>query len=187
VPDFTDPTATASAALTEAEDAYRDAAARSRVGDPDLDALALGEGNDYDDLADELAALTDLSTVIEVPKRPAYALRCRTDFTGLDIDLIRRKCRDKKFADGVDGVKFASLLLASFTTAVLRNGEELELDGVSPITFTSKPLQDRMGTATADATVRKLYGLEGHVDAAGRRLMSEAGYGDDVQAMDPTQ
>jgi len=188
VPDFTDPTATASAALTEAEDAYRDAAARSRVGDPDLDALALGEdASDYDDLDAELGALEDNTTLIEVPKRPAYALRCRTDFTGLDIDLIRRKCRDKKFADGVDGVKFASLLLASFTTAVLRNGEELELDGVSPITFTSKPLQDRMGTATADATVRKLYGLEGHVDAAGRRLMSEAGYGDDVQAMDPTQ
>lgn len=171
--DFTDPTATAASDLT---------------GDPDLDELALGaDSSDYDELADELSALTDLSTVIEVIKRPGYGVRCRTDFTGLDIDLIRKKCRDKKFSDGIDGVKFASLLLASFATAILRNGELLELDGVSPVTFTSKPLQERMGTATADATVRKFYGLEGHVDAAGRRLMNEAGYGDEVYATDPTQ
>jgi hypothetical protein len=159
-----------------------------RTGDPDLDDLALGaDSSDYDELDAELAAIADLTTVIEVPKRPGYALRLRTDFTGLDIDLIRKKCRDKKFSDGIDGVKFASLLLASMTTAVLRHGEELELDGVSPVTLTSKALQEKLGTTTADATVRKFYGLEGHVDAAGRRLMSEAGYGDEVYTVDPTQ
>lgn len=160
---------------------------RTVTGDPDLDELTLGEDvNDYDSLDDELTAITDLTTVIEVPKRPGYGVRCRTDFTGLDIDLIRKKCRDKKFSDGVDGVKFASLTLASFAVAIIRNGEEFTLDGEGPITFVSKPLQERMGTTTADATVRKFYGLEGHVDAAGRRLMNEAGYGDEVYAVDPT-
>ena len=159
------------------------------TGDVDLDALALGEdsSSDYDDLDAELGAIEDLSTVIEVPKRPGYALRCRTDYTGLDVDLIRKKCRDKKFADGVDGIKFASLLLGVMTTAILRNGEELELDGTSPVTFATPALQARMGTSSVDQTVRKFYGLEGHVDAAGRRLMNEAGYGDDVYAVDPTQ
>jgi len=187
VPDYTDPTARASEALTEAEDSYRATTARSTLGDPDLDAIALGEdGSDYDDLDTELRELADLTTLIEVPKRPGYALRCRTDYTGLDVDLIRRKCRDKKFSDGIDGIKFASLLLATMTTAIVRNGVDLELDGTSPVTFVSKPLQERMGTGTADATVRKFYGLEGHVDAAGRRLMNEAGYGDEVYAGDPT-
>jgi hypothetical protein len=190
--EFTDPSAlsplAASNALTEAEDNYRDANARARMADPDLDGLELGEdGSDYDDLDAELVAIADLTTLIEVPKRPGYAIRCRTDYTGLDVDLIRKKCRDKKFTDGIDGIKYASLLLASMTTAIVRNGKDLELDGVSPVTFTSKPLQERMGTATADATVRKFYGLEGHVDAAGRRLMNEAGYGDEVYAGDPTQ
>lgn len=171
MPEFTDPTATAP----------------RLTGDPDLDDLALGvEASDYDEVDAELATIADLTTLIEVPKRPGYALRCRTDFTGLDIDLIRKKCRDKKFTDGIDGVKFASLLLASFTTAILRQGDDLELDGTSPVTFTAKPLQERMGTTTADATVRAFYGLEGHVDAAGRRLMNEAGYGDEVYAVDPT-
>lgn len=158
------------------------------VGDPDLDTLALGaDPSDYDQLDDELVAITDLTALIEVPKRPSYAIRCRTDYTGLDVDLIRKKCRDKKFTDGIDGIKFASLLLASTCVAIVRNGADLELDGEAPITFTSKALQTRMGTTTAADTVRKFYGLEGHVDAAGRRLMNEAGYGDDVYAMDPTQ
>lgn len=170
MPEFTDPTATA-----------------RHQGDPDLDELLAGEGSDYDDLGDELDELADLTAVLEVPKRPAYGVRCRTDYTGLDTDLIRKKCRDKKFSDGIDGVKFAALLIASQTVEILRHGEPLELDGVTPVTFTSKPLQERMGTTTADQTVRKFYGLEGHVDAAGRRLMNEAGYGDDVYAMDPTR
>ena len=166
MPEFTDPTATAH--------------------DEDLDALALGEvASDVDDLDDELAQLDDSTIVLEVPRRPAYGIRCRTDFTGRDLDLIRQKCRDKKFTSGIDGVKLSALLIAANTIAIVRNGVDLELDGEAPITFVSKPFQKRMGTATADATVRAFYGLEGHVDAAGDRLLAEAGWGDSVYTVDP--
>jgi hypothetical protein len=156
--------------------------------DPDLGDLELGtEDSDYDQLDDELTVIVEATTLIEVPKRPGYAIRCRTDYTGLDVELIRKKCRDKKFADGIDGVKFASLLLASTCVAVVRNGADLELDGESPITFVSKPLQTRMGTTTAADTVLKFYVREGHVDAAAGRLSREAGWGDEVYTADPTQ
>lgn len=167
--DFTDPTA-------------------SVAQDPDLAAVAAGvEPSDYDELDDELAELDTPTVDLEVPRRPGYALRCRTDFTSRDIDLLLKRCRDKRFATGSDSVKYAALLLGLTCIAVLRHGEPLELDGTSPITLTSSELWAKLDTSSADETARKLYGVEGHVDAAGNRLMAEAGWGDDVYATDPTK
>lgn len=159
------------------------------LGDPDLDALDDSEEpSDLDDLRAELNAEVAPSTVLKVEGRPGYAVRCRINFTGKDIDGLRRQAKDKRFADGVDGVKFAALLLAVTCQGITRNGKPLEdslgVDG--PITFTSRELQELLGTPDANSTVRKLYGLEGHVDAAARRLMAEAGWGDEADLADPT-
>lgn len=157
------------------------------LADPDLDNLDLGaEDSDLDQLDAELGAITAATTTLEVPLRPGYSIRCRTDFTGADLEKLRKAARDKRFADGLDGVKFAALLIASNTDAILRQGDPLVLDGVSPVTFTTPELKTRYGTANAADTVRAFFGREGHVDAAARRLTSEAGWGDDLYAVDPT-
>lgn len=156
--------------------------------DPDLDNLHLDDAqdNDLDDLRAELTAKVAESTTIEVLGRPGYAVRCRVDFTGKDLDLLNKRARDKRFAGGVDGIKFASLVLAFTCLAIVRQGKDLELEGTSPITFTSPELQRLLGTDSADATVRALFGLEGHIDAATKRLLDEAGWGDEAYAADPT-
>ena len=155
---------------------------------PDLDGLEVGDqGSELDDLDAELTATVAATALIEVLGRDGYAVRCRTDFTGRDLDNIRKQARDKRYSDGLDGIKVAGLLIALTAKAITRNGVDLVLDGESPVTFTSKPLQARYGTSSAYDTVRAFYGLEGHVDAAGRRLMGEAGWGDEVYAVDPTQ
>lgn len=159
----------------------------SDLADPDLAGLDLGaEDSDLDQLDEELGAIADTSTVLEVPLRPGYSIRCRTDFTGADLEKLRKAARDKRYADGLDGIKFAALLIAANTTAILRQGEPLALDGVSPVTFTTPELRARYGTANAADTVRAFFGREGHVDAAARRLTTEAGWGDDLYAVDPT-
>lgn len=162
--------------------------------DPDLDNLDTGEDrSDLDDLRAELTATVAPTTTIPVLGRQGYAVRFRTDFTGRDLDALRKKARNKRFVDGVDGIRFASLLLAFAAQGITRQGRELgeQLGADGPVTFTSPELQDLLGTRNdpnpADATVRKLYGLEGHVDAAARRLMAEAGWGDEVDAEDPTE
>lgn len=166
-----------------------DAPGLSRLPDPDLDGLeALGsEGNDLDDLRSELTSKVVETTTIPVTGRPGYAVRCRLDFTSRDLDNLRKRCKDKRFVDKIDGIKFAALLLALTTVAVVRHGKDLELDGTSPVTFTSPELQGLYGTPDAQSTVRAFYGLEGHVDAASRTLMGEAGWGDEVYAADPTE
>ena len=158
--------------------------------DPDLALDGDDEaGSDLDDLRAELTAAITPTTTIPVPGRPRYAVRFRTDFTGKDLDGLRKKAKDKRMSGGVDGVRFASLLLALTCQGITRDGVELsEQLGVSgPVTFTTRELQELLGTPNADSTVRALYGLEGHVDSAARRLMVEAGWGDEVDAMDPTE
>lgn len=164
-----------------------ESAARHGIDDPDLGGLDRAEPSDLDDLAAELTATITPTTDIKVTGRPGYAVRCRLDFTGRDLDLLRKRAKDKKFSDGIDGVKFAGLLLGLTCTAIIRNGEPLELDGVSPVTFTSKPLQAVYGTGSAVDTARKFYALDGHLDAAARKLMDEAGWGDEADTADPTE
>ena len=163
------------------------------VDDVDPDLAGIGddeqEASDLDALRAELNAEVAPTTTIPVAGRPGYAVRFRTNFTGRDLDSLRKKAKDKRMVDGIDGVRFASLLLAFSCQGITRNGRELaeDLDLNAPATFTTRELQELLGTTTADATVRKLYGLEGHVDAAARRLMTEAGWGDEVDALDPTE
>lgn len=159
------------------------------TGDPDLDDLDNEASTDLDDLAAELNADVAPTTTIAVTGRPGYAVRFRTDFTGKDLDSLRKRAKNKRMSDGIDGIKFAALLLAFTCQGITRAGRELaeDLDTKGPVTFTTRELQELIGTADADSTVRKFYGLEGHVDAAARRLMVEAGWGDEVDAMDPTE
>lgn len=157
--------------------------------DPDLGRLGLDEaGSDLDELRAELNADVSPTVTLKVEGRPGWAVIYRIDFTGKDVDGVRRQAKDKRFADGVDGVKFAAILLALTCQGITRNGVPLEetIGEDKPVTFTSRSLQELLGTHDANSTVRKVYGLEGHVDAAARRLMAEAGWGDEADLADPT-
>lgn len=157
-------------------------------GDPDLDNLDAPEAtSDLDDIAAELTAEVAPTTTIVVEGRPDYAVRYRTNITAQDLDSLRKRAKNKRFSDGIDTVKFSSLLLAFTAQAIIRKGTDLELDGVTPVTFTTRELQAVYGTGDADTTVRKFFGLEGHVDAAARKLLTEAGWGDEADTADPTQ
>lgn len=171
-------------------DGLVDLAADRLSADPDLDNLHTGDvgDSDLDDLRAELRATIADTTTIEVLGRPGYAVRCRLDFTGKDLDLIRKRARDKTFADGIDGIKYAGLVLGFTCVAIVRKGQDLELDGVSPVTFATPALQELMGTGSVYETVRALFGRrDGHIDAATKRLLIDAGWGDEAFTADPTQ
>lgn len=157
----------------------------SAPGDPDLDAPG-ADVSDLEAIAEELTDDTTITpeTVIPVSTRQGYALRCRIDYTGRDLDNLRKQAKDRRFVDGIDGAKFYALLFALTCTAILRNGQEVTDNG-DVVTFTSPGLQRTFGTADAQSTVRKLFSLEGPLEAAFLRLQREAGWGEETYAMDP--
>ena len=152
--------------------------------DPDLEPDT-ADGSDLDAIRAELAAQVTPTIDLAVPTRPGWAVRVRADFSARALDGYRKASKDRKFADGLDGAKLSALIIGANCTAVLRKGAPLVLDG-TPQTFATKDLRELLGTSDVASTVRALYGLDGHLEAAARRLLVEAGYGDEADLADPT-
>lgn len=162
----------------------------------DAEAAVLEVGTDESDLDALRAELTATPTVVDefptddyatvpVPLRDGYAVVCRLDFTGKDLDRWRKSAADKTFADKLDGVKFSALLLGATCVAVLRQGRPVLVDGVR-MTLQTREFQTLYGAANVDETVRKFFVREGHVDSAARTVAEAAGWGDQLYAMGPT-
>lgn len=148
--------------------------AEDRAGESDLEALAR-------ELKAE-AAPADL--VLEVPRRPGYALRFRTDLSGDELAAARKRARDPKSPDGIDNVRLAALVVVNTNTGMLRGGELVEAAG-EPLTLRSRELLDLLGADRAAAAARKFYGRDGDLDAAARAVMAASGWGGDLA--DPTE
>lgn len=155
-----------------------------------LSAAAFGFGEDTSDLDDldaELGPVKVPTIRLKVPQRPRYLLECRVDFTSEDLQLLRTRAANKRHEGGIDDAKFAALLVALTCVAVHRDGQPLDLDGESPVTFATPAFQRKLGKTQASDTVRAFYALDGDLSAAHLRLMHEAGYGTVAELVDPTQ
>lgn len=172
--------------MTEPVRTFGTATANPDLIDPDLAPVELDSGSDLEDLRAELTAEVESATEpLVVPARPRYSVVYSTDVEGRELDAYRKRAKDRKRVDGIDGVRFASLLLANKCLAIHRNGEPLVLDG-EVATFRHPELLELIGAAGAAEAVVKLYGRDGDVDAAARRVMTDAGWGDDAVDADPT-
>ena len=138
-----------------------------------------------EDLEADLQPVVTEPVVIPVENRPGYALRCRTDFTGKDLDKWRKLAKDKSFADGIDGVKLSSLVLGATCIAVTKHGADVLEDG-RPVTFQSAAFRGMLGVRDIDPAVRRFFGAEGKVEASARTLLNAAGWGEEVYVLDPT-
>lgn len=160
------------------------------AADPELGAMPVDDDleSDLDAIERELTADAALTTLVPMELRPGWAVRCRIDFDGKALDGLRKQAKDRKFADGVDGTKFAALLVASQAEAIVRQGKDLTLPDVDgPVTFLTRELQERIGVGTAREAVLKLFAAPGQVDKAGRILLAEAGYSEEGESLeDPT-
>ncbi len=159
--------------------------------DPDLGDVQLSdpadEASDLELIAAELAAdTTPAETTVAVAGRPGWAVVLRTDFTHRDVDLLRRKSKDRKFTDGIDPVKFACLLIATNTIRFERRGVTVELGGQTA-TFATPAFQQLLGAAGAVGTVKQMWGnRDPRVIGVSERLLEEAGWGEEADLADPT-
>lgn len=157
----------------EAEEAY--------LVDPDV-----ADGDDLSAIAAELTAAVVPTIDLAVPTRPGWVLRCRANFGAKAVDGYRKAAADKRFTDKIDGGKMSALVIGANTVAILRNGVEVNVDG-KPATFATPAFRQALGADSVATAVRTVYGLDGHLEAAALRLMTEAGYGDEAIVSDPTQ
>jgi hypothetical protein len=161
---------------------------------PYVDARPAGgepEGNVLDLITAELAETTAPVARPSYPlKRDGrYVVTYRADLDGKAIDGCRKASRDRKFAEGIDGTKFAGMIAAATCDEIHRDGRRLEDDGGRPLRFNHRWLLNAFGASTAADCAAKFYANDAELDAVARAVMTESGWGEEAQAampMDPS-
>lgn len=150
------------------------------------------EGNVLDLITAELA---ETAPTVDRPsyalkRDPRYVVTYRADLDGKAIDGCRKASRDRKFADGLDGTKFAGMIVAATCDEIVRDGRRLDDDAGRPLRFNHRWLMNAMHASTAAECAQKFYANDAELDAVARAVMTESGWGEDAQAaatpMDPS-
>lgn len=142
-----------------------------------------------DDIASELAGeLEDKGITLPVPGRAGYELTFSTALTDEVLSKLRKASRDKTMPEGINQLALGCRVLAFLNTGIVRQGEPITSGG-EPLTVRHKPVLDLYQVGRAIEAIRKLYGRDGHVIAAARRLLEACGYDEDAldQEADPTK
>ncbi len=123
---------------------------------------------------------------INIPERPGVSLRISPNITQNQIRAWRKNSgEDTK--NGMDTVKFACAVVAHTTVAILIEGEVAQNDSGYDLTFASPEILKMTNTTRPyPDCVKAFFGIEPHIEAAAVAIMEAAGYGDTVDAVDPT-
>jgi hypothetical protein len=141
------------------------------------------------------AELAETAPTVDRPsyalkRDPRYVVTYRADLDGKAIDGCRKASRDRKFADGLDGTKFAGMIVAATCDEIVRDGRRLDDDAGRPLRFNHRWLMNALHAATAAECAAKFYANDAELDAVARAVMTESGWGEDAQAaatpMDPS-
>lgn len=123
---------------------------------------------------------------IDVPERPGVTLVISPNISQHQLKSWRKNAgEDTK--NGMDTVKFAAYVVGHTARTIMMNGEVVtdangyEVNFASPdileMTQTRRPVPD---------CVIAFFGIEPHVEAAAVAIMEAAGYGDSIDAVNPT-
>lgn len=123
---------------------------------------------------------------IAVPERKGVTVRFSPNITNDKLKAWRRNCTNRK-TDELDSVKFSCYIIGQTVTGIYFNDELVIDDEGNAITFASPVMMEMTGTERPlpDA-IRAFYGLDPHVENVALKILDYAGYGDDVEAENPT-
>lgn len=132
---------------------------------------------------------------LAIPGRDGISVVYDTNVSIEQIELWRKACRNKKFENNFDSLKFACVLLANKSKSILLNGEEQTNDNDEVLTLRSPEIHELLGVAnfighTGSKTieaVKKLYGYDGHIMNASNELLTVAGFDNDDDEQDSVE
>ena len=124
---------------------------------------------------------------IPIPERPGVMIRVSPNITQQQLKTWRRNAGEER-KGGMDTLKFSTNLIAATTTGILLNDVVATDDNGVEVTFASPEIMQMTGTTRPHPDcVLAFFGLEPHVEAAAVAIIEAAGYGDAVDALDPTK
>jgi len=124
---------------------------------------------------------------IPIPERPGVMIRVSPNITQQQLKTWRRNAGEER-KGGMDTLRFSTNLIAATTTGILLNDVIATDENGTEVTFASPEIMQMTNTTRPHPDcVLAFFGLEPHVEAAAVAIIEAAGYGDAVDALDPTK
>ena len=139
-------------------------------------------------LKDEISReVTRPEVEMNVPERKGVSVRFSPNITNDQLKSWRRNSTNRK-TDELDSIKFSCYVIGNTVSGIYFDDELVLDDGGNAITFASPVMMEMTGTdrPLPDA-IRAFYGVDPHLENVALKILDFAGYGDDVDAEDPTQ
>lgn len=156
----------------------------ARVNDPVVTAPRVSL---LDELAAEAKKEIGRKVRYDISNRPGWSAEFETNIESDDFNRFRKAAQGKKKRpEDADPSIFSGMPLVEYNTGIYKHGELVEQENGEPLLFRSKEFVELFdGAYTQVDAVVKFVG-SGHVIAMGNALYAEAGYGDEVVPVDPT-
>jgi hypothetical protein len=140
-----------------------------------------------DELAEEAQKSIETFVTYAVDRRPGWSLRFSTLLEIEDVKRYQRQAQGKKKRiEDSDPIIQNGMPLVERNVAILKDGVEvLDADGDN-LTLGSSEFRDMMGEPVAVQALLKFVG-DGALLSMGGSLFREAGYGEDLEPLDPTE
>ena len=140
-----------------------------------------------DDLAAEAKKEIGRKVRFDIAARPGWTAEFETNIESDDFTRFRKAAQGKKKrAEDADPTIFSGMPLVEYNTGIYKNGELVELADGDPMLFRSKEFVEMFAGAYTQVDALVKFAGSGHVISMGNALYAEAGYGDEVTAVDPT-
>lgn len=125
--------------------------------------------------------------LIEVPSRPGVFVRCSPNITQEQMKAWRKNSGEDSKA-GFNSLKFACYVVGGTCTGIKMGDEIVMNDEGVELTFASPEILDATEThRPIPDCVQAFFGVDPHVEGAALAIMDAAGWGDTVEAVDPTK
>ena len=144
-------------------------------------------GSVLDRLRVELAKKVERPTMqLEVPERPGVTVQISPNISQHQLRAWRKNSGENT-KPGFDPTKFACYVIGNTTTGIFMGGQEVLSDAGNSLSFASPEILEMTDTTRPlPDCILAFFGLDPHVEAAALAIMEAAGYGDEVETVDPT-
>ena len=122
-----------------------------------------------------------------VPERKGVSVRFSPNISNDQLKAWRRNATNRK-TEELDSIKFSCYVIGQTVTGIYFNDELVLDDEGNNITFASPVIMEMTNTdrPLPDA-IRAVYAVDPHLESVALKILDYAGYGDDVDAEDPTK
>lgn len=141
-----------------------------------------------DQLKEEIAReVTRPDIEISVPERKGVSVTFSPNISNDQLKAWRRNSTNRK-TDELDSIKFSCYVVGQTVTGIYFNNTLVLDDDGNAITFASPVIMEMTNTdrPLPDA-IRAFYAVDPHLESVALKVLDYAGYGDDIDAEDPTQ